>query len=90
MAYTSGRLFAGEKTGVTTTAVQIATDQSNIREVLLQSDPTNGANMLVGNSIAQEIVLTAGQSITVPIISLSLIWVKMASGTGTANWLARD
>lgn len=90
MSYVSGRLFAGETTGIGTNAVQISTSTSNIREVLIQSDPTNTTNMLIGNSLAQEVVLTPGQSITIPIISLSLVWVKMASSTGTVNWLARD
>lgn len=90
MAYTSGRLFAGETTGITTSAVQVSTAAANIREAIIQSDPTNTTNVLIGNSSAQEVVLTPGQAITIPIISLSLIWVKMASGTGTVNWLARD
>lgn len=90
MAYTSGRLFAGEKTGIDTNAVAISTTTSNIREVIIQSDPTNTTNVLVGNSTAQEIVLLPGQSLTIPIISLSLIYVKMASGTGIVNWLGRD
>lgn len=90
MSYTSGRLVAGETTGITTAAVAISTTSHAIREALIQSDPDNTTNVLVGNSIAQEVVLTPGQSITVPIISLELIYVKMASGTGTVNWLARD
>ena len=90
MGYVSGRLFAGEKTGVTTAAVQISTTSNNIREALIQSDPSNTTNMLIGNSTDQEVVLTPGQSVTIPIISLSLVWVKMASGTGTVNWLGRD
>lgn len=90
MAYVSGRLFAGETTGIGVTAQALSMTTSNIREVLLQSDPTNTTNLLVGSSTAQEVVLTPGQSITIPVISLSLIWVKMASGTGVANWLARD
>jgi len=90
MSYTSGRLFAGEKTGIDTTAGAISTTSYNIREVLIQADPSNTTNLLVGNSTAQEVVLTPGQSITIPIISLSLIYVKMASGTGIVNWIARD
>lgn len=90
MAYNSGRLFAGSLTGITSTAVAIATDQPNQREVIVQSDPANTTNLLVGNSLTQKVVLTPGQSINIPIISLSLIFVKMASGTGTVNWLARD
>lgn len=90
MAYTSGKLLAGEKTGITVTAGALSTTTQNIREVLVQSDPTNTTNVLVGSSDAQEVVLTPGQSITIPICSLSLVYVKMASSTGTINWLARD
>ena len=90
MAFTSGKIIAGEKTGVTTAAVAVSTSSQNIREVLLQSDPGNTTNLLIGSATDQEVVLTPGQSITIPIISLSLVYVKMASGTGTVNWLARD
>jgi hypothetical protein len=90
MAYTSGRLYAGETTGVTVTAVAVSSTTAAIREALIQADPTNTTNVLVGNATAQEVVLTPGQSITIPIFSLSLVYVKMASGTGVVNWLARD
>lgn len=89
MAYVSGRLAAGT-TNATTTAVPVSTTTINIRECIVQSDPANTTNLLVGTVLAQPIVLTPGQSITVPVISLSLIYVKMASGTGTVNWLVRD
>ena len=92
MGYTSGRLLAGETTGIGTTAVAVSTAATShaIREALIQADTTNTTNVLVGNSTAQEVVLKPGASITIPIISLSLIYVKMASGTGTVNWFARD
>ena len=90
MAYTSGRLWAGEKTGIDTNAVAISTTSNNMREALIQADPSNTTNLLIGNADAQEVVLTPGQSITIPIISLSLVYVKMASGTGTVNWISRD
>lgn len=90
MGYTSGRLYAGEKTGVTTTAVQVSTTSNNIREALIQADTSNTTNMLIGNVDAQEVVLKPGASITIPIISLSLVYVKMVSGTGIANWISRD
>ena len=79
MSYVSGRLYAGEKTSIGTTAVQISTTENNIREALIQSDPANTTNVLIGNTDAQEVVLKPGLSITIPIISLSLVWVKMAS-----------
>lgn len=90
MAYVSGRLYGGEKTGITTTAGAVSTTTNNIREALIQADPSNTTNVLIGNSTDQEVVLTPGQSITIPIISLSLVYVKMSSGTGIVNWIARD
>lgn len=90
MSYVSGRLFAGKKTGITDTAVVVKAAAEGIREVLIQSDPANTTNVLIGNATSQEIVLTPGQSITIPIHSLSLVFAKMSSGTGTVNWLARD
>ena len=91
MGYTSGRLFAGEKTGVSVTAGPVSTTEGQgIRECLIQSDPANTTNVLIGSSTAQEVVLTPGQSITIPVASLALIYVKMASSTGTVNWIARD
>lgn len=89
MAYTSGRLFAGQ-TSLTTAATAISTSSSNIREAIIQSDPTNTTNVLIGNATSQYVVLTPGQAITIPVISLSLVFAKMASSTGTINWLARD
>lgn len=90
MAYVSGRLFSGEKTDVGVTAAALSTTSNNIREAIIQSDPANTVNILIGSSTAQEVVLTPGQSLTIPIISLSLVYVKTASSTGTVNWLARD
>lgn len=92
MAYTSGTIYAGQKTGVTVTAVQIiaAADDKAIREALIQSDPANTTNVLVGSATAQHVVLTPGQSITIPVISLTRVYVKMSSGTGTVNYLGRD
>lgn len=89
MAYVSGRVFAGQKTGLGTTAEVLHPTQA-CREVLIQNDATNAGNVLVGNSSAQYVVLTPGQSITLPVVSLNLIYVKMSAGTGTVNWLARD
>ena len=92
MSYTSGRIYGGQKTGITTSAVQIvaSADDKAIREALIQSDPANTTNVLVGNVDAQYVVLTPGQSVTIPVISLTRVYVKMSSGTGSVNWLSRD
>ena len=89
MSYVSGRLFTGQVTGVTTAAQQLNATQ-NCREVMIQNDPANTGNLIVGTSTAQYITLTPGQAVTLPIISLTLIYVKMSTGTGTINWLCRD
>jgi len=89
MAYTSGRLYTDQVTGIGTNATQLHPTQV-CREVMIQSDPTNTTNMLIGTFANQFIVLTPGQAVTLPIFSLALVWVKMASLTGKANWLARD
>lgn len=89
MAYTSGRLWGGSK-GLGGDSEPISTTSVNIREVLLQSDPTNTDNIQVGGANIQAVVLTPGQSITIPVISLSLVYAKMMSGSGNIFWLARD
>ena len=89
MSYVSGRVHAGQKTNLGTTAEPVHPTQV-CREVLIQNDAGNAGNLIVGNNIEQYVSLTPGQSITLPIFSLSLIYIKMSAGTGTVNWLARD
>jgi hypothetical protein len=90
MSYVSGRLFAGQVTGIGSGSATQLDSSQNCREVLVQSDPGNSPNVLVGNSAHQYVVLTPGQSVTIPVISLTLVYVKAVSGTVTVNWLARD
>jgi len=88
MAYTSGRIFSGTKS-IDTNAVQLHATQV-CREVIVQNDSANLGNLLIGTATSQPLVITPGQSINLPVFSLGLIYVKMSSGTGTINWLARD
>lgn len=98
MAYTSGRIYSGQTTGIgSSTAVPVSTASINgsnaapaMREVLVQSDPANTTNMKVGSATRQDVILTPGQSINLPVFSPSLIYVKMVSSTGTVNWIGRD
>lgn len=91
MSYTSGRLVAGQKTGVSTVASQLHPTQT-CREVILQSDQTNeGADLLVGDANGQYITLQPSQCITIPVISLSLVYIRMSAGSiGVVNWIVRD
>jgi hypothetical protein len=56
--------------------------------VLIQADPANGASLLLGDADAQPIVLAAGDSLSLPVTNVNQVYAKMASGTGTVNWLA--
>lgn len=89
MSYVSGRLFTGQKTGLTTAPEVLHATQA-CREVMVQNDPDNAGNLYVGTSSNQYIRLTPGQAVTLPLISLNLIYVRMSTGTGSVNWLARD
>ena len=80
----------GQNTGITTAPVQLTTTATPCVEVVVQSDPGNSTNMLVGGSLGQPLVLTPGASITIPVVDASQIYVKAASGTVQANWLPRS
>lgn len=89
MAYVSARVYAGQIVGLTTTPEVVHPTQV-CREVLIQNDAANAGNLLIGNATGQFVAITPGQSLTFPIFSLSLVYIKMSAGTGTVNWLARD
>lgn len=90
MAYHSTFLTAYSFTVDTIATPLAGPTQPSIREILVQSEPTNAANMRVGSSTAQSIVLTPGQSISIKIRSIDLVYVRMVAGTGQVNVLAID
>lgn len=91
MAGHSYKLYTGQVAGLTTVAARLAVEpQASIREVVIQADPANTTNVLVGTGVAQYLVLVPGQGLSIPMNNLTTIYIKMASGTGTVNWLARD
>ncbi len=70
-------------------AVPIYQEQKQILEVLVQNDPTSGANAMVGNALnGQYIVLVPGDSITIPINDLNKVHVGTAGGGAKINFLA--
>jgi hypothetical protein len=83
------QLTSGQNAAVGTTATPLTTTQSQGREVIVQADPANGANVLIGGQSSQYIVLIAGASLALDWTDVSTIWVKSASGTMTVNWLVR-
>lgn len=88
-------VISGEPSGVptfgtlalTTALVRLAPG-STCRTVLVQADPANGTSVNLGDAVSQPIVLSAGQTVTLPITDVSMLWAKMASSTGRVNWVA--
>lgn len=72
----------------TTTAAALTTTQAS-SEVLVQNDPDNTVDILIGDATSQVIQLAPGQSITIPINDPSEIQVKTVSGTATTNFILR-
>lgn len=85
---TSATLYAGTLT-TSTSAAALASSQS-VREVLVQNDPDNSANVLIGNSSAQTIKLRPGQSVVIPVANLATVYAKSVSGTPVINYLGRS
>jgi hypothetical protein len=59
-----------------------------ILEVIVQNSPNSANVVQVGNATGQFVELTAGQSITIPINDLSLVYVSSPAGAATVNWIA--
>lgn len=84
----SDTLYPGTA-NLTTNAAAIATSQA-VREVLVQSDPDNTVDIFIGNAAAQSIQLKPGQSASLPVSNLAMIYAKSASGTPILNYLGRS
>lgn len=73
---------------LTTTAVGIG--GGNVIAVVLQADPDNTTDILVGTQSSQVIQLAKGDSLSIMNVSLGEIYAKAVSGTPVLNWLARN
>jgi hypothetical protein len=54
---------------------------------LIQADPGNTVNIVIGSSTTQKFVLQPGQSVSVPCSNLNQIYAATVSSTGNLNWL---
>lgn len=84
----SSVLYAGTLS-TSGTAAAIAASQA-ISEVVIQNDPDNTDDILVGNSTAQTIQIKPGNAIVLPVSNLALVYAKSVSGTPTLNYLGRS
>ncbi len=80
-------LFAGTLT-TSTTATVLAASQP-VFEVLVQSDPDNTVDILVGTRQAQVIQLKPGQALTIPTSNLNRVYARAASSAPVLNYIAR-
>ena len=80
-------MFTGQ-IGIAFPAQAIYQEQRAILEVIVQNDPGSAVNAFIGNEFNQYLVLTPGQSITIPINNLNRVWAGTAGGAATINWLA--
>ena len=81
----SGPITTGTDTSVSTAQALIA--DTPCRAVVVQADPENTADVLIGDSAAQTLQLQAGQSISLRVRNLDQIFVAGASGTQTVHWI---
>lgn len=85
----SSTIYDGQ-VSITTTPAAIGSQA--VREVILTSDPTNpsGSYVYVGNASGQHTPLAPGESITLPIANLNLVYAHASSGTLMLDYLGRN
>lgn len=80
---TSTKLGVGTKTGISNTAVALVAAATPAAGVLIQNDPDNTVDMLVGNATDQTFQLVPGQAIFLPVPDVAQVYVKMASAVSS-------
>ncbi len=89
-----GEILVLEDGGIPTAGTLAATTvgaalgaSASCRAVMIQADPGNTPDILVGDSANQYVRLTPGQMIAVPTSDVSLIYAKTSSSTGNVSWI---
>lgn len=77
------------QTSLTTTAAPLGSSTEDLTEVVIQADPDNTVDILVGSSLVQCWKMEPGDQFNCPIRNPALIWGKTASGTATCNLIGR-
>lgn len=76
-------LVAGQ-TSATTTGAALP---SNICDSAIVQNGDAAINLLVGDKNGQVFVVTPGNSLSLPVNNLNMVWVKSASSTVNVNWI---
>jgi len=81
-------LDCGTLTG-TNTVVPLLGEPRLCVELIVQSDPSNTANVGIGNDLVQWWVLAPGATLTVPARHINIVYVRFpANSTQRVNWIA--
>ena len=73
---------------VTATVTPAALASQACRNLLLQADPDNAVDALIGDASSQPIQLAPGASVMLPVSNANLIYVATASSTADINSIA--
>ena len=74
---------------VTTTAQPISATQI-CRELVVMNDKNSATDVLIGNATTQTFPLAPGVAIPIPCTNLALLYAKVATGTATLHFFARN
>lgn len=86
MPLPANNLVAGTKAGQDTTGAAIASSAA-CDGVLVQNDPDNTVDLLVGGSAAQTVQLAPGDSAFFAVSDIAKVFTKTVSGTATVNYV---
>lgn len=85
---TGGTPTSGTTSITTTASIQVHSNTA-CKMAILQNDPDNTNDMLIGTSGAESIQLVPGQSLSLPVSNLNLLYAKnTSSSTQTLNWIS--
>ena len=74
---------------LTTTAAALGSNLQSLTELVIQADPGNTVDILIGDASTQGWKLIAGAEFSCPIRNPGLIYGKTASGTATYSLFGR-
>ena len=63
--------------------------QGPVTVLLVQNDPTNATDILVGDSTNQFVRLQPGESISFDFVLIEAVFIAAVSGSPVVNWLGR-
>lgn len=88
LAERSATIYAVQ-TDLTTSAAPLGSSVEDLTELVIQADPDNTVDILIGSSLVQCWKLEPGDQFSAPIRNPALIWGKTGSSTATCNLIGR-